>query len=574
MLPSSPAAPSALWALSGLAALLVTSACWLLLAATASAADYKWSGEGLATAPSWSNPCQLVGSSAPPASTSIGTLSFPTSAAAPPDNDCFGASPLDACYHSVNDLSGLSVNQLQIAGQGASYTISGQGLTLGSGGLAFTASGGPGVAADIATPLTLSASQTWNISSSTGESPDLQVSGQLSGESSNLTVYLNSLRDLILGELHSSTQVDDELGDVVINGVAVETDGVTHRTPVELEASVNTTDGHTLTVHNAELSVGGTGSLTVTNSTVGLDGSATGAVSLSNSLVLTGEDSYFAPSFSLEGHSSLGFTIGREGTTPGTNYSQVTSSGTVALGGAALELQDKAFVEGAGECSPPVAGQVYTLVSASTITGTFNEIPDGSTAIADCAVFKAGAIVSEQAYAYRINYNLGTSPETVTATSLLAAPTSPETPTTGGNTNTGGSTGSGGGSTVGTGSDSSPGNVTAISSAQLKASLAGQLVPTGKAATIAALLKSGGYAAPFKALEAGTVTIGWYQSARRGETRHAQQGQVGASRVGQADVFGSRDREIQDQAHSYGQAATQARQTFEAGGKGDVHPYT
>jgi len=509
-LPFSPAAPSALWALSALAALLATSACWLL-PSIASAANYTWSGEGLAAAPSWSNAANWSGGSAPPASSSIGTLSFPTLVPPLPDSDCFGASPLDACYHSVNDLSGLSVNQLQIAGLGASYTISGQGLTLGSGGLAFTASGGPSVGAEIAMPLTLGASQTWEIGGVHGESADLQMSSQLSGESANLTIDLNNLRELTLGELHSPTQADDELGNVVINGAAEETGGVVHRTPVELQARLNTTDGHSLTVHNADLGVDGTGPLTVTNSTVGLDGSATGPVSFSDSLIFTEQNSYFAPSFSLEGASSLEFTVGREGTTPGTDYSQVTSSGTVALGGAALELQDKAFDEGTGECSAPVAGQVYTLVSAKEITRTFSEVPDGGTAIADCAVFKAGAIVSEQAYAYRINYNLGTSPETVTATSLLAAPTSPETPTPGGTTNTGGSTGSGGGSTVGTGSGSSPGNVTAtISSAQLKASLAGQLVPTGKAAKLAGLLKNGGLTMNFTALEAGQVVVGWY----------------------------------------------------------------
>ena len=489
--------------------LVLGSASSTALAAT----PLTWSGEGLAAAPSWSNGANWAGGGAPPASASIGTLSFPTLVPPLPDSDCFGASPTDACYTSVNDVSGLSVNQLQIAGQGASYTISGQGLTLGSGGLVFTASGGPGVMAKIATPLTLSASQTWDISGSNGESPDLQVSGKLSGENADLTIDLNSLRQLMLGEPNSPTQTDDELGNVVINGLAEETDGVTHRTPVELEARLNTTDGHSLTVHNANLSVDGTGPLTVTNSTVGLDGSATGPVSFSDSSVFTEQDSYVAPSFSLEGASSLEFTVGREGTTPGTNYSQVTSSGTVALGGAALELQDKAFDEGSGECSPPVAGRVYTLISAKEITGTFSEVPDGGTALSVCAVFKAGAIVSEQAYAYRINYNLGTSPETVTATSLEAVPLSNEAPTTGGTTNTGGgSTGNSGGSSTGTGSGSSPDNTTAtISSVQLKASLASQLTPTGKAASIAVLLKSGGYIMPFKALEAGTVTIAWYQ---------------------------------------------------------------
>ncbi|MFZ1153929.1 MAG: hypothetical protein WAN93_03380 [Solirubrobacteraceae bacterium] len=456
--------------------------------------DYTWTGNGSSTA--WSDSANWLGGVGPTASSSIGTLSFPA---------------MPSTQNAVNDLPGLSVNRLQMANE-AAYNLSGQGLTLGSGGLDFTAAEAPSIASVVATPLTLSANQTWNLSGSSGESTDLQVSGPLSGESANLTIDLNNLRQLTLGESFSPTHVDDELGNVDINGMVVETGGVSHRTPVEIQAHLNTTDGHTLTVHNAELGVDGTGPLTVTNSSVGLDGSATGPVSFSDSSVLTEQNSYFAPSFSMEGASSLEFTIGREGTTPGTDYSQVTSSGTVALGGAELTLLDKAFVEGAGECAPPIAGRVYTLVSASTIAGTFSEIPDGGAAIADCAVFKAGAIVSEQAYAYRINYNLGSSPETVTATSLLAVPTTSEVPTTGGNNTGGGGTSNSGGNSTGTGSGSNPGNVTdTISSAQLKASLVRQLIPTGKAASSTALLKHGGYTTSFTAVEAGTLSIAWYE---------------------------------------------------------------
>lgn len=50
-----------------------------------------------------------------------------------------------------------------------------------------------------------------------------------------------------------------------------------------------------------------------------------------------------------------------------------------------------------------------------------------------------------------------------------------------------------------------------ITPAQLKAALARQLVPFGNGAKVGALLKSGGYAAVFQALEAGTVTVSWYQ---------------------------------------------------------------
>jgi hypothetical protein len=50
-----------------------------------------------------------------------------------------------------------------------------------------------------------------------------------------------------------------------------------------------------------------------------------------------------------------------------------------------------------------------------------------------------------------------------------------------------------------------------ISSAQIKALLADQLIPSGKAAKIRALLKSGGFSLVFNALEAGVVVIDWYQ---------------------------------------------------------------
>jgi len=51
----------------------------------------------------------------------------------------------------------------------------------------------------------------------------------------------------------------------------------------------------------------------------------------------------------------------------------------------------------------------------------------------------------------------------------------------------------------------------AASPAQIAALLASQLTPAGKAARIAALLKSGGFSMAFKALDAGTAVIDWYQ---------------------------------------------------------------
>jgi hypothetical protein len=79
-----------------------------------------------------------------------------------------------------------------------------------------------------------------------------------------------------------------------------------------------------------------------------------------------------------------------------------------------------------------------------------------------------------------------------------------------------------------------------ISSAQLLASLKGQLVPSGKAAKIGALLKSGGLTMPFRALEAGSLSVQWYEvpvGAKLAKQKKvkpvlAAQGKLGFSRAG------------------------------------------
>ena len=75
--------------------------------------------------------------------------------------------------------------------------------------------------------------------------------------------------------------------------------------------------------------------------------------------------------------------------------------------------------------------------------------------------------------------------------------------------------GSSSGSTPGTGSpgpgSSSSGTTAIISSTQIVRLLEQQLMPSGAAAKLGALLKNGGLTMSFKALEAGTLTIGWYE---------------------------------------------------------------
>jgi hypothetical protein len=69
-------------------------------------------------------------------------------------------------------------------------------------------------------------------------------------------------------------------------------------------------------------------------------------------------------------------------------------------------------------------------------------------------------------------------------------------------------------STTSSSTPSGPGSgtpVATISAAQIAASLARQLVPTGKAAKIAALLKHDGLTMSFTALEAGIISVQWYE---------------------------------------------------------------
>lgn|GEM_PF-6973442 len=82
-------------------------------------------------------------------------------------------------------------------------------------------------------------------------------------------------------------------------------------------------------------------------------------------------------------------------------------------------------------------------------------------------------------------------------------------------TGTTGSTGTGGGPSTGGSGNTGGGGVlgsisTNIGSAQIAALLGQELTPAGRAAKIATLLKTSGFAITFKALEAGTAVIDWY----------------------------------------------------------------
>jgi hypothetical protein len=580
------------WVSSALIALVICGGS-LLLAATASAADFTWSGGGGYGADTWSNAANWEGGATPSDGETIETLTLPR---------------LTGVSVSTNNLTGLTINHLQADGS-QGYAISGDGLTLGSGGLTLTSTELPFLALSLTAPLTLSSSQTWNVSGPNPSPPifsfpEVEV-GSLTGENADLTINLHNLTFLSLESFRDEGHFNDELGNVTIQGsvVANEIPNVgteEHDSVIELPARFNASDGHRLTVREVAAYSAATGSatgpITAEKASLGLNGPEIGAVTaVDSSVVINGQ----AAGLALDAQSSLGFLIHASGDTPGEDYEQLTSVGTINLGGGEIRLSS--YENSERKCPPPPVGQVYTLVSTvGSLSGTFSNAPNGSTVIAECVATASGPPVVERVYSYRISYNTSGSPKTVTATALPAVPVSyaEEPPTITGTTtqgqtlseapafwsndpnsysyqwercNTSGSnceaiTGAtaqtytltaadvgstvrveetainnegesvpatsgptavvkassggngGGGSTTGgsstgssTGSTSGSNTTVAISSAQIAALLRQQLIPSGKAAKIGALLKAGGLTMSFTALEAGTLVVGWYE---------------------------------------------------------------
>jgi hypothetical protein len=520
----------------------------LVLAAPASATDYTWtSGEHSS---SWSEGANWQGGVAPVADEAIGTLTFEPA--------------LAAINFSENDLPGLSANGWQI-NDGHEYLISGEPLSLGSGGLTITAPELSAPSTDLTIPLTLASSQRWQFSG--GEVPEGQhvtIGSAVSGESANLTIGLSGAATwMLLGSFPgSSPSIDDELGNVTVEGVSE---------PVfELGAGLNATDGHSVTLKGVNFYA----SSITTGPLISEDTAVHVALA---SLEQFGPALLSVQSARLDGGSSLAFAITGIGDQAGKDYSQLQSGGPVDLGGASLELY--------GACPVVTVGQDYTLISTTgSLIGSFSNAPNGSV-IESCGATK-----------YRINYNTTGSPQTVTATVVASgggvpanaqpptisgsvvegqtlseshgswsnSPTSytyqwqrcdvggnncqaitgataqsyiltaadvgstirvQETASNGEGASTpevsastavvqvapaGGSSG-GGSSTIGSTGGSGGGSAVTISTAQIAALLGQQLVPSGKAAKIGALLKDGGLTMSFKALEAGTLVVGWYE---------------------------------------------------------------
>jgi hypothetical protein len=397
---------------------LVTGVAFVALAvgpAASSAADYTWSGAGAAPLQtgSWSDPANWSAGTAPTNGETIGALTFPALS----DPACDSTSPSVACGRGTNDLTGLSVgtlaiNDAHVASRGAAYTLRGNEIAL-TGGLAAS----PGAVMSngrfentLALPITLTAPQTWSLTGKPLAPSQLVGPVRLADGISLLAPVNGSAQPLTIrfsGGVGLSMSGDNEVGPVSVIGDAVGQPPFEHRLAIR-RAELNAGDGNPVSITNAELDASG----------------AFGPLTLKNSLLAVGEmrapaGTVTAPTVQLDSRSALHFTISGSGSVAGVDYSQLRSTGPIALGGAHLSVATGSANSGS-RCPTPRIGTVYTLVSTSaTLTGALDVPQDG---LYRFFVSPRSPPLCAIRFALRIKYHESGSPQTVTGTVVPTPP--------------------------------------------------------------------------------------------------------------------------------------------------------
>jgi len=367
--------------------------------ALAAGGSFTWTGAG--TSPNWSVGANWQGGTAP--SGSVASLSFP---AASCPSACYG---LDDETLTTGSLSFDSNDIIQGTDT----------LTVGTGGLsAATPSGSATATVGLDLPLALSGDQTWNITGAT-----LGVAAPVTGSGSLAIDVSGGGNMVVIPGGSGAATVDSEVGPMTITGSSTTATGVSagQNGGVALEASgsstqaeLNATDGQPINVFDAVFGGAGT----------------TGPVSLSGSDLAAGVPESPAGTLQVNGgitldsSSALTVPIVGAGTTAGTDYGQVTSTGGVALDGATLQVEE------AGSCPVPALGTTYTLLSTTgTLSGTFSS-PSGGALPNDATVplaVASGSNCAPATDALQIAYNTTASPATVTATVVAASANSSPT---------------------------------------------------------------------------------------------------------------------------------------------------
>jgi hypothetical protein len=364
--------------------LLAAFCCVLALAP--SAWSLEWSGSAPSGSPEWSLGANWAG--APPSLLEPFTLEFPRLVSP----TCASASPSETCYVSKNDVGNVAVEALRVD-DGDEYELEGDGITLGSGGLAASpATGSSGPAGDyVGFPIELGASQTWSVAERSGGGfgeNGVFVEGAITGPGRELTLDVGNGAGLYL---HNDTEV----GSLTLAGADPTQASALNGFVALLGAEVNSSNGGAVNLsHILVVDKGSVGALTTHEAELGV-----------------GAGGIQAQSATLDAGSTVEFEITGSGTVADSDYGQLSSGGPISLGGVKIGVL-VAPTSGA-QCPTPQPGQTYTLVSTTgTLSGSFGNAPEG----AEIPVHFSEECASQPSVHLRIAYHESGSTQTVTGT--------------------------------------------------------------------------------------------------------------------------------------------------------------
>lgn len=361
---------------------VLTTVCVLVLPVAAAQADSTWTGGSASSR--WSDAGNWSGGAVPSGAT--GELTFPGGV-------CGG------CYSSQNDVSGVSATSLVLGNPSSQYKLTGTSFTVGSGGINDSPGGGAGDV--ISAPIALAGSQTWVVGTTVGNGYNsLTLLGGVTGDGASAVTISIPNGDLFVdSDMEAGPVTSQGPGGLHIGGAP----------GLNEPGSINGSNGQPVTVNAGILTPN--------------PGSTTGPLSITGATLLrlgTNKNNTDATTLQVNGSATLGSMtttqtfIDNNGSTPGTDFSQLSASGNITLGGS-LDLRQARLNNNTGTCVALAPGDVATLVTTTgRLSGTFSNAPDGST------VTMASSCQSP-APQVRINY---------TASSMTATVLGPPTPTT------------------------------------------------------------------------------------------------------------------------------------------------
>jgi hypothetical protein len=335
------------------AALLAVGAMCAGGASSAHAGSYEWTGLNPSN-PSWSQGDNWLGGAAPAAP--VDQLRFPVLAS--PQCDV----PYSAtCYAAENDLPGLAVEELVLAGR-VPYRLTGDRPILGAGGIrTVPGSAGPPGFPIISLPLELQASQTWDLTNG-----GVRVAGGMVGGASALNVELGDQGFLALAG-------SNEIGPVTARSTSVSPAKSPSLGLGGDTTTLNATTGNP--VHVEGIGLGGTG-------TIGPLSTEGAGIAVSGPRETTSWPAtiHVNGPVTLDPASGFYTSLYADGDWGPNSYGRLVATGDINLASARLSIgitKPNSF----NECLTGLLyGRVYTLFKTTEghLSGEFAGIPDGS----------------------------------------------------------------------------------------------------------------------------------------------------------------------------------------------------